>query len=62
MDVLLSKDDPDFDRQMRLIVNKKDKMGNTPLHYATIAGNLDFMLRGRGCGTAVEHTSAEQNS
>ena len=42
LSVLLTKDDPDFNRQMRLVVNKRDSMGNTPLHYATTAGNIRF--------------------
>ncbi len=45
LNVLLTKDDTSYNSQMRTVVNKKDAMGNTPLHYATTAGKDVFTRR-----------------
>ena len=36
LSILLEGGDSDFESEMKIILNKKDKLNNTPLHYATI--------------------------
>ena len=38
LDILLSRDSEAYNKQIRLIINKLDDRGNTPLHYATSSG------------------------
>ncbi len=71
LNVLLTKDDPSFNRQMRTVVNKKDAMGNTPLHYATTAGKdvclrvgenrVKTRLETRLCVTIRRHVRRDEN-
>lgn len=45
LEIFLQNENPDFNHQMRHVVNKRDKMGNTPLHYATTSGWSQNIVR-----------------